>query len=36
VPREVLFDNPRTLVDHHDVASGELRFNERLYAFARH
>jgi len=34
VPQEVLFDNPRALVDHHDVATREVRFNERLHAFA--
>jgi transposase len=36
VPREVLFDNARALVDHHDAATREVRFNERLHAFARH
>jgi transposase len=34
VPREVLFDNARALVDYHDAATGEVRFNERLLAFA--
>lgn len=34
VPREVLFDNARTLVDYHDAVSREVRFNDRLHAFA--
>ena len=34
VPREVLFDNARALVDHHDAATREVSFNERLTAFA--
>jgi transposase len=34
VPREVLFDNARALVDYHDAATGEVRFNDRLLAFA--
>jgi transposase len=33
VPQEVLFDNARTLVDHHDAVTREVRFNERLHAF---
>jgi transposase len=36
VPHEVLLDNPRALVEHHDAATREVRFNERLVAFARH
>jgi hypothetical protein len=36
VPREVLFDNARALVDHHDAATREVCFNERLHAFAQH
>jgi hypothetical protein len=36
VPREVLFDNARALVDHHDAATREVSFNERLVAFARY
>jgi transposase len=36
VPREVLLDNARALVDHHDPATREVRFNERLHAFARY
>lgn len=33
VPQEVLLDNARALVDHHDAATREVRFNERLHAF---
>jgi len=36
VPSEVLFDNARALVDHHDAATREVRFNTRLHAFARY
>ena len=36
VPQEVLFDNARTLVENHDAATREVRFNERLHAFARY
>lgn len=36
VPAEVLFDNPRALVEHHDAATREVRFNARLHAFARY
>jgi hypothetical protein len=36
VPHEVLFDNARALVEHHDAATREVRFNERLHAFARY
>jgi transposase len=36
VVQEVLMDNPRALVDHHDAATREVRFNERLHAFARY
>ena len=36
VPQEVLFDNARALVDHHDAATREVRFNDRLHAFAGH
>ena len=35
-PREVLLDNARALVDRHDAATREVRFNERLLAFARY
>lgn len=34
VPQEVLLDNARALVDHHDAATREVRFNARLRAFA--
>lgn len=36
VPSEILFDNARALVDHHDAATREVRFNARLHAFARY
>src|SRR5882724_7439839 len=36
VPQEVLMDNARALVEHHDVATREVRFNERLRAFAQY
>ena len=36
MPEEVLLDNARALVDHHDAATREVRFNERLHAFARY
>lgn len=36
VPQEVLMDNARALVDHHDAATREVRFNERFRAFAQH
>ena len=32
----VLFDNARALVEHHDAATREVRFNDRLHRFARH
>lgn len=34
VPAEVLFDNARALVAHHDAGTREVVFNERLHAFA--
>jgi hypothetical protein len=34
VPEEVLLDNPRALVLHHDAATREVRFHERFRAFA--
>jgi len=34
VPQEVLLDNARALVEHHDAVTREVRFNERLNAFA--
>jgi transposase len=36
VPQEVLLDNARALVEYHDAATREVRFNERLSAFARY
>ncbi|WP_051248750.1 IS21 family transposase [Inquilinus limosus] len=36
IPQEVLLDNARALVDHHDVATREVRFNARFQAFARY
>lgn len=36
VPAEVLIDNARALVDHHDAITREVRFNERFHAFARY
>jgi len=36
VPQDVLLDNPKALVEHHDAQTREVRFNPRLLAFARH
>ena len=36
LPAEVLLDNARALVTHHDVQSREVIFNERLHAFGRY
>lgn len=36
VPRELLLDNARALVEHHDAATREVRLNGRLHAFARY
>jgi transposase len=36
VPREVLIDNPKTLVTHHDRETREVTFNERFHTFARY
>ncbi|MGM0693407.1 MAG: hypothetical protein ACQEUN_08380 [Pseudomonadota bacterium] len=36
VLEQVLLDNARVLVDHHNAASREVVFNERLAAFARY
>jgi len=36
VPQEVLFDNARGLVDYHDAVTREVRFNDRLHAFAHY
>ncbi len=36
VPAEVLIDNAKALVEHHDSVTREVRFNARLHAFARY
>jgi transposase len=36
VPEEVLLDNARALITHHDPVSREVVVNPRLHAFARH
>lgn len=36
IPEEVLLDNPRALVTHHDRATRTVVFNERFLAFARY
>jgi transposase len=36
VTAEVLIDNAKALVEHHDAVTREVRFNERLHAFARY
>lgn len=36
VPSEVLLDNARALVEHHDASTREVRFNTRFHAFARY
>jgi transposase len=36
LPAEILLDNARALVAHHDAQSREVVFNERLHAFARY
>lgn len=36
VPSEVLVDNAKALVEHHDAATREVRFNARLHTFARY
>ena len=36
IPREVLLDNARALVLHHDPSSREVVLHPRLHAFARH
>ena len=36
VPEELLLDNARALVTNHDAATREVKFNERLLAFARY
>jgi transposase len=35
-PAEVLLDNARALVSHHDAATREVVFNDRLHAFSRY
>jgi transposase len=35
VTAEVLIDNAKALVEHHDTVTREVRFNERLHAFSR-
>jgi transposase len=36
LPGELLLDNAKALVEHHDPATREVRFNARLHAFARY
>jgi transposase len=36
VPEEVLMDDPRALVVHHDAVSRSVQFNDKLIAFAKH
>jgi len=36
VPAEVLIDNAKALVEHHDAVTREVRFKVRLHAFARY
>jgi transposase len=36
VPAEILLDNARALVEHHNARTREVRFNPRLHAFARY
>lgn len=36
LPGEVLVDNARALVEHHDPATREVRFNARFHAFCRY
>ena len=36
VTAEVLLDNAKALVEHHDTVTREVRFNERLHTFARY
>lgn len=36
LPSELLLDNARALVKHHDVATHEVEFTDRLHAFARY
>jgi len=36
VPRQMLVDNARALVDHHNVETREVKFNEKFLAFCKH
>jgi transposase len=36
LPSELLLDNARALVKHHDAATREVEFNDRLHAFTRY
>ncbi|SFB55198.1 Transposase [Rhizobium sp. NFR07] len=36
IPVEVLLDNAKPLVEHHDAVTREVRFNTRLHAFAQY
>lgn len=36
LPGKLLFDNARALVKHHDAATREVEFTDRLHAFARY
>jgi transposase len=36
VPAEILLDNAKALVEHHDAVTREVKFNARLHAFARY
>lgn len=36
IPEEILLDNARALVEHHDALTREVQFNTRLQAFARY
>ena len=36
LPGELLLDNAKALVDHHDAATREVTFNARFHAFARY
>lgn len=36
LPRELLLDNARALVKHHDAVTREVEFTDRLHAFARY
>ena len=36
VPAQLLVDNPRALVEYHDRATGEIRFNKRFSRFAQY